>query len=223
MCGRYVASTPTAVLADWFDVDEVAVEPDPSWNVAPTDPVPAIVTRRDGPRRLGLLRWGLVPSWSRDPGGAARSETLLGKPAFRSAFARRRCLLPADGFYEWERPARRAWFIHAPDRTPLAMAGLWEVWHGSGGEVLRTCSVITTAANALLAPLHDRMPVFLHRSDWGTWLDPANDDVDSLASLLVPAPEEMLTLHRVGPLVNSVRNNGPELIDPDGGGAGVLL
>jgi putative SOS response-associated peptidase YedK len=220
MCGRYVASTPTAVLADWFAVDEVALEPDgPSWNVAPTDPVPAVVTRRDGRRRLGVLRWGLVPSWAKDPSGAARminarSETVLDKPAFRGAFARRRCLLPADGFYEWERPRKRAWFVHAAAGRPLAMAGLWEVWHGPTGEVVRTCSILTTAANAAMRPLHDRMPVFVDPQDWGTWLDPANDDVASLTSLLVPAPDGLLALHPVGPRVNSVRNNAPDLIEP---------
>lgn len=219
MCGRYVASTPTALLADWFDLDEVAVEPEASWNVAPTDPVPAVVTRRDGQRRLGVLRWGLVPSWAPNPtGGArlinARSETVLEKPAFRTAFARRRCLLPADGFYEWERPRKRAWFIRAADGSPLAMAGLWEVWRGDGDLVVRTCTILTTTANPAVGRLHDRMPVFLDRDDWAAWLEPDNDDVAALACLLVPAPDDLLRLHPVGPRVNSVRNNGPDLVDP---------
>jgi len=218
MCGRYVAATPTAVLTDWFDVDEVASEPDaPSWNVAPTDPVPVVLATREGRRRLGVLRWGLVPPWAKDASGAARminarSETVLEKPAFRGALGQRRCLLPADGFYEWEKPGRRPWFIHAADGGPLAMAGLWDVWRGDG-MVLRTCTILTTSANAVVAPLHERMPVFLERADWGTWLDRDNQDLHCLTGLLRPAGDDRLTCRRVARTVNSVRNNGPQLVE----------
>jgi putative SOS response-associated peptidase YedK len=223
MCGRYVATTPPGVLAEYFGVDEVRSEPEaPSWNVAPTDAVPAVVVRREH-RLLGVFRWGLVPSWATDRSGAARminarAETLSTKPAFRAAFARRRCLLPADGFYEWERRAdgtKRAWFIHRADSAPMAMAGLWEVWRDGEGELLRTCSVVTTVANSLMTTIHDRMPVLIEPEAWATWLDPANDDTDDLGRLLVPADPRLLERYPVSTLVNSVRNNGPELLEPD--------
>jgi putative SOS response-associated peptidase YedK len=222
MCGRYVAASPTSVLAAYFEVDEVAAPSEgPNYNVAPTDPVPAVAVASSGERRLGVYRWGLVPSWSTSATGAARlinarAETVLSKAAFRTAFARRRCLLPADGFYEWARPAdgpKQPWFVHRADGAPLAMAGLWEIWRPPEGELLRTCSVITTSANELMAPIHDRMPVLIEPGQWATWLDRANDDVASLAALLAPADDRVLEAHRVSPLVNSVRNNGPELLD----------
>jgi putative SOS response-associated peptidase YedK len=226
MCGRYVATTPAAVLAAYFEVDELAEEPEgPSFNVAPTDPVPAVAVGRDGRRRLGCLRWGLVPSWSSHArGGArhinARSETVLERPAFRTAFARRRCILPADGFYEWERSSdgrRQAWFIHHRDRSPLALAGLWDVWRAPTGELVRTCAVLTTAANRMMAPVHDRMPVLIDAAGWGDWLDRDNQDVAVLAGLLLPADDGVLVRYPVGPLVNNVRHNGPELLEADRG------
>jgi putative SOS response-associated peptidase YedK len=221
-----VASAPTGVLVSYLDVDEVRVEaPPPSWNVAPTDPVPAVV-ERDQTRRLGVLRWGLVPSWAKDRSGAARlinarAETLAAKPAFRNAFERRRCLLPAAGFYEWERrpgQPRRAWFIHRGDGAPMVMAGVWEVWRDpdgpADGELVRTCTIVTTRANAVVAPIHDRMPVLLERDQWATWLDRDNRDTTALQSLLVPAGESVVHMTRVGERVNSVRNNGPDLVAP---------
>lgn len=223
MCGRYVASSPTSVLAAYFEVDEVAAETEgPNFNVAPTDPVPAVAVSSGGVRRLGLYRWGLVPSWSKSAAGGARminarAETVLAKPAFRAAFARRRCLLPADGFYEWARPPdgpKQPWFVHRADGAPLAMAGLWEVWRNEAGDLLRTCSVITTGANGLMAPIHDRMPVLIDPDRWGRWLDRANEDLAELATLLVPPDDRLLERYRVSTLVNSVRNNGPELLDP---------
>jgi putative SOS response-associated peptidase YedK len=223
MCGRFVASSPPSVLASYFEVDDVAAEAEgPNYNVAPTDPVPAVAVASSGQRRLGLYRWGLVPSWATSAAGAARminarAETVLTKPAFRNAFARRRCLLPADGFYEWARPAdgpKQPWFVHRADGAPLAMAGLWEVWRDEHGDLRRTCSVITTGANAAMAPIHDRMPVLIDPADWPAWLDRGNDDVGALATLLVPPDVRLLEMHRVSSLVNSVRNNGPELVEP---------
>jgi putative SOS response-associated peptidase YedK len=220
MCGRYVATTAPEVLAEYFAVDEVRAEPPPpSWNVAPTDPVPAIVVR-DERRLLGQLRWGLVPSWAKDRTGAARminarAETVATKAAFRAAFARRRCLLPADGFYEWERNpdgTKRPWFIHRADSAPMALAGLWEVWRSPDGEWARTCAVVTTSANAFMAPIHDRMPVVVDHADWAQWLDPSFEDIDHVRSLLVPADPRLLERHCVDTRVNSVRNNGPELV-----------
>jgi putative SOS response-associated peptidase YedK len=224
MCGRYGASTPPSVLAEEFDVDEVVVEDQaPSYNVAPTDPVPAIAVNRAGSRVLGQFSWGLVPSWEPDRKGAARrinarAETVLDKPAFRNAFARRRCLLPADGFYEWERRpdgSKQPWFVHRADGRPMAMAGLWEVWRETDdAPLLRTCTVITTAANDLMQPVHDRMPVILERPSWSGWLDRDSFDADALSGLLIPAGDDVLIRHRVSNQVNSVRNNGPDLVEP---------
>lgn len=224
MCGRYVATSPPDVLAEYFEVDEIRAQPErPSWNVAPTDPVPAVAVRRER-RLLGLFRWGLIPSWSTDGSGAARhinarGETVRDKPSFRTAFARRRCLLPADGFYEWERRAdgsRQAWFVKRADGAPLAMAGLWDAWRSGDGELIRTCAVVTTTANSLMAPIHDRMPVLISASDWARWLDPSNNDIAGLAHLLAPADARLLERYAVTTRVNSVRNNGPELIERGG-------
>src|SRR5579871_18765 len=153
MCGRYVAATPPDVLAAHFGAVTVsAALAGPRWNVAPTDPVPAVWDERGGERHLGPLRWGLLPSFATDPRTAAkrinaRAETVATTPAFRSAFDRRRCLLPADGFYEWD-ASRRPWFIHRADGLPLAMAGIWETWRGPGDVRARTCAVITGAPSA---------------------------------------------------------------------------
>ena len=223
MCGRYVATTSPEVLAEYFAVDEVRAETDgPSWNVAPTDAVPAVVGR-DGRRLLGTFRWGLVPSWSKDATGAARlinarAETVTSKPAFRKAFARRRCLLPADGFFEWERRSdgtKQPWYIHRADGAPLAMAGLWEVWRAEGtDDLLRTCAVVTTRANDFMAPLHDRMPVLIETADWPVWLDAEYPDLDGLRRMLDPPDPRLLEAFRIGTRVNSVRNNAPDLLDP---------
>jgi len=224
MCGRYVAASPPSTWASYFEVDETVVDaaepPPPSWNVAPTDAVPAVAVGRDGHRRLGTFRWGLVPPWADPSIGArminARAETVLTKPAFKRAFARHRCLLPADGFYEWQRTegaAKRPWYVHRADGAPLAFAGIWEVWRSPTGDPLRTCSIITTSANSLMAPVHDRMPVIVEAADWQFWLAPANEDLPGLRALLVPADERTLSRYPVSTLVNSVRNNGPELIE----------
>jgi putative SOS response-associated peptidase YedK len=191
--------------------------------VAPTDAVPAVAVRQER-RLLGIFRWGLIPSWSSDGSGGAgrinaRGETVREKPSFRTAFARRRCLLPADGFYEWERRpdgSRQAWFIRRADGAPLAMAGLWDAWRGVDGELVRSCAVVTTTANSLMAPIHDRMPVLVGAPDWSRWLDPANGDIDALATLLRPAEARVLERYAVTARVNNVRNNGPELTEHDG-------
>jgi putative SOS response-associated peptidase YedK len=223
MCGRYVMATPTEALVERFDVAEVRVDDlPPSWNVAPTDPVAAIV-EREGERRLGTLRWGLVPHWAKTAkDGAkrinARAETVHDNASFRDAFRRHRCLIPANGFYEWKRQPdgkKRPFFIRPVDGAPVAFAGLWAAWHDpSTDEWLRTCTIITTSANERVMPLHDRMPVVLDPADYATWLDPATDDVIALKALLIPAPDDALEVVEVSPAVNSVRNNGPELLAP---------
>ncbi len=244
MCGRYTSVTPAAALASYFDVDEVvADELGVRYNVAPTQEVYA-VARRGAATRLGSLRWGLVPSWADDLriGSRminARAESVAERPAFRQAFAGRRCLVPADGYYEWQvgptKPTRQPWYIHARDDQPLAFAGLWESWRprggtgaegeaassadnsaGSGSSIERIVSaaIITTTANDALADLHDRMPVVLAPYSWESWLDPANHDVAALQRLLVPAPPENFERVAVRPLVNKVANEGPELLVP---------
>lgn len=234
VCGRFTSRTPSADLADFFAVDEVvATELGPRYNVAPTDDVYAVAAvdglRRLGTMpilRLGAMRWGLVPWWAdRAAVGArminARAESLLDKPVFRPSFERRRCLVPADGFYEWEpRPhgaAKQPWYVRRRDGEVLAFAGLWSSWRppggaGDGGRLV-SCTIVTTEANAVVAPVHDRMPVVLPRSAWAAWLDPTNTDVAQLAELLVPAPSALFERIAIGPLVSSVRNDGPELIE----------
>lgn len=233
MCGRFVATATPAQLADHLRVDAVRTEAlDPSWNVAPTDAVYAVAERRPdaddgdgGPERLlGSYRWGLVPFWAKDPKvGArminARAETLDTK--FRRTFERRRCLLPADGFYEWEkRPdgRKQPWFIQRADGAPMVFAGLWEVWKPADApddaQPLRTCSIITTAANDLLGRIHDRMPAVLSPSDWDLWLDRDVTDTSAVKHLLAPADPRLFDMFPVSTQVNSVRNNSGDLVAP---------
>ena len=204
-------------------MDEVRVDDlEPSWNVAPTDRVPA-VAEHGGRRLLGAFRWGLVPAWAGDARGAAsrinaRAETVAERPAFREAFARRRCLIAADGFYEWRLAPgglKQPVFIHPADGAPVAFAGLWESWRDPAdrdGPPLRTCTIVTTAANTRLTPVHDRMPVILEPDAWDEWLDPTNRDLAGLHSLLVGAPDDLLELREVTTLVNDVRNKGEEVL-----------
>lgn len=225
MCGRFVATTPPARLADFLGVDGIRTEAlDASWNVAPTDPVYAVAENRDGERLLGSYQWGLVPSWAKDPkiGSRminARAETLAAK--FRRPFERRRCLLPADGFYEWEKRddgTKQPWFIHRADGAPMVFGGLWEVWKPEGAsdeeEPLRTCSIITTGANEMLGRIHDRMPLVLAPDDWELWLDRDTTNADALVPLLRPADPRQFDLYEVSTAVNSVRNNSGELVAP---------
>jgi len=219
VCGRYASSRDARDLVDAFEVDQgpEQVLP-PSWNVAPTDPVYAVL-ERGGTRSLRVLRWGLVPSWAKDARGAARlinarSETLTSKPAFRSAYARRRCLVPADGYYEWQRDGavKQPWFLTPRDGTPLAMAGLYEVWAREDGERLWTCTVITTDAADELGHIHDRTPLLVPRPAWPRWLDPEVEDPGS--ELLVPATPGVLDAWPVSPAVGNVRTNRPDLVEP---------
>ena len=226
MCGRYVQASSPDLLAERFGVDEVRIDDhEPHYNVAPRAEVPA-VRQRKGVKVLSQLRWGLVPSWAKDPKVGdrqinARAESVDDKPAYRTAFAKRRCLIPADGFYEWQKlPAKRKqpMFIHLRTGEPMAFAGLWEIWkdpeaEGEDEGWLRTCAIVTTDANELLAPIHDRMPVILPESVWDTWLDPEADP-DQLRGLLVPARDDDLVVYPVSPLVNKADNDGPELVQP---------
>jgi putative SOS response-associated peptidase YedK len=230
MCGRYVSASSPDDLARYFGAQAPDRELEPSFNVAPTTEVYA-VRAQDGHRRLTTLRWGLIPFWAKDAkiGSKminARSETVLDKPAFRRAIKQQRCLIPADGFYEWAKVSghkrKQPFYIHRTDGEPLVFAGLWERWRpASEGEddeteVVESCTILTCAANETMAAIHDRMPVLLAPSAWDQWLA-GDDDLDQLPGLMVPAPQGLLTLRPVTPAVNSVRNNGPELleVDPD--------
>src|SRR5215212_10266217 len=190
MCGRYTLSTPAGRLTEEFQLDEVAVDLTPSYNVAPTQQVAAVL-EEDGKRRLEMLKWGLVPSWADDPEiGArminARSETAPEKPSFRRAFRRRRCLIATDGFYEWKREngGKQPYYFHMQEGRPFAFAGLWESWDKGGG-ALRSCTILTTRANSVLDGIHDRMPVILPSGAYDLWLDP-HAHRDQLADWLTP-------------------------------------
>lgn len=224
MCGRFVSASPPDEIAAYFDAtlaDEQLIEP--SWNVAPTDDVYA-VTAEAGTRRLETFHWGLVPMWADSPAVGsrminARAETVATRNAFRPALESRRCLVPADGYYEWQvvpgRPKKQPMFIHRRDGHLLAFAGLWERWRDRGhaeAPVLHSCTVITSSASAAMAPVHDRMPVILEPDAWTTWLD-GEADIDELLALLVPARDDVLELRPVGPDVGNVKNDGAHLIE----------
>jgi putative SOS response-associated peptidase YedK len=219
MCGRYSASRPPDLTAETYAAAVADDPPPPSWNVAPTDPV-AVVVERGGARELRTLRWGLIPSWAKDRKVAskminARAETVAEKPAFRAALARRRCLVPADGWYEWRTEAGRKqpFFISPRSGEGVAFAGLYEVWRDpETEELVRTCVVVTTAASAELSYLHERMPVVLRADAWDPWLDPSYDDVEAVRGLLVGS--EGFAAYPVSTQVNSVRNNGAHLLEP---------
>lgn len=216
-----------------FAVDEVVAEVPPSWNAAPTDAVAAVVDRVDKAsgalvRKLIAPRWGLVPSWSRDAtGGArlinARVETVATKPAFRKAFASRRCVIPADGYYEWltlpsgspgGRPVKQPWFIHPSDGGPFVMAGIYEFWRDPAGAWLTTCSVITTNSTDAVGHIHDRMPMVVAPAALAAWLDPALTEPAAALDLLTVLSGDQLVTHEVSGLVNNVRNNSPQLVEP---------
>ena len=193
----------------------------PRYNVAPTQPIEVIVQRDDG-RFLELHRWGLVPSFAKNVSAGnrlinARAETIATSPAFRTSFARRRCVIPADGFYEWRREGARKqpFLIHAADDRPLAFAGVWAPWKDPAtGEWVLSAAVVTTSANGVVGQLHNRMPVILEPSEWPIWADPEIRDPGLLGDLLRPAADELLTLTPVSPLVNNANNEGPELLLP---------
>lgn len=225
MCGRYASTRSDDDLSSLFDaVVRLGDPPEPSYNVAPTDPV-RIVLDRDDDRQLRTVRWGLVPSWAKDKKIAsrlinARSETVTEKPAFRKAAATRRCLIPADGYYEWEKRegAKVPHFLHTDG--VLAMAGLYELWPDPAlddddpNKWFWSTTVLTTTATDTLGHIHDRSPVVVPDDLWSAWLDPGLTDLAGVADLLQSIPEPHLTPYEVSTAVNSVRNNGPELVAP---------
>lgn len=217
MCGRYAAATSAA---DWVEEFEVSDTPErwlpPDYNVCPGKDVLII---SGAPREMSFARWGLVPSWAKDPDSGsrlanARSETVAEKPSYRAAYSRRRCLIPADGYYEWYRPEsgrKQPFYIHRADGRALAIAGLYETWHAGEADELRTCTLLTTAAAPNLERIHDRMPVLIAREHWDAWLDPSIPGKELDPRILDAGIA--LTAYPVSIAVGNVRNNGPQLID----------
>ena len=219
MCGRYAQFTPPEAIAEIFGATLDSADIGPRYNAAPLQWLPVIRQRPSGERVVQTLRWGLLPSWAKDETIAnrlinARAETLAEKPAFRAALRKRRCIVPADGFYEWaKRPdGKQPYYIHAADGGLLAFAGLWERWtRPDDGEIIDSFTIVTTAANDRLRTLHDRMPVILPPYAVTRWLDPAST-LETARDLLGPCPDEVLALHPVTRAVGNVRNEGSELI-----------
>ena len=229
MCGRYSLSTPLDELVESFEVSEVVPgDYAPRFNVAPTDRAPVVVQAPSG-RRLGALRWGLVPPWARDASVGnrminARSESVATRAAFRDAFQRRRCLVPADGFFEWMsaeaeggagrgRPRKIPFWVHRPDRAPFALAGVWERWRAPDGETLKSFAILTTDANERLRPLHDRMPVVIPPESRALWLE-RGADPEALARLLRPLPDDALEAWPVTPRVSTPGFDHPSCLEP---------
>lgn len=238
MCGRFVSASSAESIAEYFGAAFNRESLGENFNVAPTNDIYGVVADADGSLRLEAFHWGLIPSWAKERKiGAkminARAETLAEKPAYKSVFKNRRCIIPMDGFYEWKagtedgpvtakgKPAKQPMFIHSQNGEPLAVAGLWSVWKdpeaaegADGDRWLHSATVVTTSANGTMSPVHNRMPVLLPKSLWEEWLNPNMHDLDRLSQLLVPAPDDVLTMHPVSTQVNNVRNKGPELTDP---------
>ncbi|MGI9048444.1 MAG: SOS response-associated peptidase [Rubrobacteraceae bacterium] len=222
MCGRYTLATPVERLAEAFGVGGSLPELSPNYNVAPTQEVAAVLVDGDE-RRLEMLRWGLIPSWAKDPEiGArminARSETVPEKPSFRSAFRKRRCLIPADGFYEWQKTnnGKQPFYARMRDGSPFAFAGLWESWRDNDGPEVRTCTILTTNPNELMAQVHNRMPVILPPDYYGLWLDPDAEE-DALTELFDSYPDEAMETYPVSRFVNSPSNNDERCGEPAAG------
>jgi putative SOS response-associated peptidase YedK len=221
MCGRFTLTVNPADLQDAFEQFTFPARFAPRFNIAPSQPVLAIPN--DDKAAADFFIWGLIPMWAKDPSiGSrlinARSETLAEKPSFRGSYRHKRCLILADGFYEWKtfggRKTKTPYFIHMHDRKPFAMAGLWDHWESPEGSSLKTCTIITTAPNELMQSIHDRMPVILHPRDYGKWLDPAPQTPERLQLLLKPYPADAMTAYQVSTLVNKVTNDLPKLVVP---------
>jgi putative SOS response-associated peptidase YedK len=227
MCGRYNLSSPPALIATLFKLAE-APALRPRWNIAPTQQAPVIRSVRaddgtTGRRRLDMLRWGLVPRWADDPaiGNSminARAETAAKKPAFRWAFQHHRCLVPADGFFEWKAvpgsKRKQPYNIRRQDGHPFAMAGLWERWSKEGQDPIESFTILTVSPNAAVKELHDRMPLILDESSYDLWLDRTVEEPEKLAALFKPCPDDWLTAYPVSTLVNSPKNDAPECVAP---------
>jgi putative SOS response-associated peptidase YedK len=219
MCGRFVSHSSLSLIEKTFNVDSVAAEVSPNYNIAPTQTVPVIV--RNHQNRLVMFHWGLVPFWAKDLkiGNRlinARVETVAEKPSFRNAFKKRRCLIVADGFYEWKGPKgqKQPWYLTLPVDGPFGFAGLWERWTGDPQGEYLSCVIITTAASESVRDIHDRMPVILNPESYDAWLDPSNQDAAKLSSILEAGHVRELTRYPVSKRVNSVRNNDADCMKP---------
>jgi putative SOS response-associated peptidase YedK len=219
MCGRYRLTAKERWLSAYFNLDPEELEWAARWNLAPTQEVATVRQDRKEPkRRFGLMRWGLIPYWAKDSSIGARAinavaETAADKPAFREAIRRRRCLIPADGFYEWKQMGpkqKQPYNIGMADNGLFAFAGLWDRWKDPAGKVIESCTILTTEANALLKDIHDRMPVILHAEDYDRWLDPGITDPQRVSDLLRPFDARLMRTYPVSTAVNRVENDGPE-------------
>ena len=223
MCGRFLVTSSGDAMAQWFNFDD---GPDltPRYNIAPSQPIPVVRMATAGDNReCVLVRWGLVPSWAKDLSfGAktinARADTLLEKPTFRNAYRKRRCLVPANGFYEWKKVGKKKQphVIRPADGNPIAFAGLWEHWKDQDGQEIQTATIVTTEANELLEPLHERMPVILPQAQYAAWLN-SRQKPENLLELLKPYPGELLTLVAVGDWVSDARHEGERCLAPETG------
>jgi putative SOS response-associated peptidase YedK len=219
MCGRYTLTSAPEAIRALFRYEKQPNFP-PRYNIAPTQPV-AIVRVVEGKRQFALVRWGLLPSWVKDPKAFsplinARGESVIEKPAFRAAMKYRRCLIPADGFYEWQRAGerKRPFYVRAKGGQPLAFAGLWETWTGPNGEEMESAAIVTTIANLTLGPIHGRMPVIVPPEAFDVWLDTANVDARTAAALIAPAGDDLLEVYEITTAVNRVANDDPQLTTP---------
>lgn len=221
MCGRFTLTVDPAEIKDAFAGTEFPPQFAPRFNIAPTQPVLAIPN--DGANRADFFIWGLIPSWAKDPAIGnrlinARGETLAEKPSFRGSYKYHRCLVVADGFYEWKKqPGTKTkvpYYIHMKDRQPFAFAGLWDEWHSSDGSQIRSCTIVTIEPNELMASIHNRMPVILSPDTYAQWIDSAARTPDSLSALIKPYPAEEMAAYPVSTLVNSPQNDRPECVVP---------
>ena len=218
MCGRFAQRTDPKRVAKQFGVEDVP-ELEPRYNIAPTQEILGVSESEEG-REMAFYKWGLIPSWAKDTSMSARlinarSETVREKPAFRQAFKQRRCIIPADGFYEWQRTEGRKqpFFFQMLDESPFGFAGLWEQWKGEEGQVINSCTILTTEANEVLRPVHDRMPVILHPDDYSLWLDHDVRKLEMVEDLLRPYPADQMASYPVSTLINSPRSQGERLIE----------
>ena len=220
MCGRYAITTPLEAMERLFNFEGQLINMPPRYNVAPTQDVP-IVRHEDGARRLAMVRWGLVPHWSKEmprdkPLINARGETVAQKPSFRTSYRAKRCLVLADGFYEWQRAGQKPlpFYISPADGGMFAMAGVWDVWKAPDGETVASVAIVTTAANDTMSSIHHRMPVVIAQSDIDAWLTITGEDTEAADVLIRSAPEDYFAIRPVSSAVNKVANDGPELLEP---------
>ncbi len=220
MCSRYSLTSPPEAVRSYFRYDNEAVFP-PRYNIAPSQPVAIVRTTVKGGRELALVRWGLIPSWVKDPRDFptlinARGETAAEKPSFRGAMRHRRCLVPTDGFYEWTgaRGAKRPFLVRPRTGGPMGMAGLYEQWLGADGSEVETMAILTVVANRAMASLHDRMPAIIAPEHFDAWLDCSSGSAKDVKALLAPAPDDLLELIEVSRQLNNPRNEGPEVQEP---------